>query len=90
MTVLVCSMFNEMSLYCRASEKSVFDKLRLGIILFDDLDIFESDLRPYQLEKEEKICSTLLQPHYNTFLYSAHLLITSYRHGSHCLYFLCI
>ena len=32
-----------------------------------------------------------LQPHYNTFLYSAHLLITPnpYRHDSHYLYFLC-
>ena len=31
-----------------------------------------------------------LQPHYNTLLYIAHLLITPYRLGSHCLYFLCI
>ena len=31
-----------------------------------------------------------LQPRYNTLLYSAHLLITPYRHGFHCLYFLCI
>ena len=31
-----------------------------------------------------------LQPHYNTLLYSTRLLITLYRHGSHCLYFLCI
>ena len=31
-----------------------------------------------------------LQPHYNTLFYRAHLLITPYRHGSHCLYFLCI
>ena len=33
---------------------------------------------------------TTLQPHYNTLLYRAHLLITPYRLGSHCLYFLCI
>ena len=37
-----------------------------------------------------KINDNTLQPHYNTLLYSAHLLITPYRHGSHCLYFLCI
>ena len=41
--------------------------------------------------KKVSLCLlTTLQPHYNTFLYSAHLLITPYRHGSHCLYFLCI